>query len=239
MNLVCLQHAAWEGPGALASWAKKAGHTLTVIRLDKGQPLPPVNSIDGAIILGGPMSVHDTDTLPWLRTERRFIESSIGSERVVIGFCLGAQQIAMVLGAQVRKAPLREIGWFPVQWRKTAATQLMRGLTPDATPVFHWHGEAFDIPLGASHLAASGPCPHQAFAYGKHVLAFQFHMEVTAAYVQSWIKHGGDDIKAGGRYVQSPEEMLKGVTHIPANVALLNTLLTRHTESAPAPVFAR
>jgi GMP synthase-like glutamine amidotransferase len=232
MNLVCLQHVASEGPGAIAPWAKKAGHTLTVIRLDKGEPIPPVNTVDGVIVLGGPMSVNDGEEIPWLRAERRIIEGAISSERMVVGICLGAQHIAKILGAGVRRAPHKEIGWFPVQWRRTTASSMTRGFGVNSVPVFHWHGETFDIPLGASHLASSEGCPNQAFLYGRHVLAMQFHLEVTNAYVSAWVKQGDDDLKPGP-FVQSAEAIEKGTEHIPANIALLHTLLDRLVESTP------
>ena len=54
--------------------------------------------------------------------------------------------------------------------------------------IFQWHGDTFDIPHGAEHLATSEACPNQAFLFGEHTYGLQFHLEVDEAIIQRWLK---------------------------------------------------
>jgi GMP synthase-like glutamine amidotransferase len=95
--------------------------------------------------------------------------------------------IAKALGARVYRNPVKEIGWFPVEWTPAAACDpLFAGLSAPET-VFHWHGETFDLPPGAEWLARSEACAHQAFRVGANVYGLQFHLEVTPEMIADWV----------------------------------------------------
>lgn len=209
MNVHYLQHVPFEGLGSIEGWIGAHGHSLSVTRQYADEALPDLASADWLIVLGGPMSVHDDDELPWLAGEKRFIEQAIGRGKIVLGICLGAQLIAHVLGAKVYANRDREIGWFPV-WRTQEADRCAVGrLLPERVEVFHWHGDTFDLPAGAVHLARSEACENQAFLYGDRVLGLQFHLETTPAGAEDLIRHGRHELVAGP-YVQQPEAMLAG-----------------------------
>jgi GMP synthase - Glutamine amidotransferase domain len=55
--------------------------------------------------------------------------------------------------------------------------------------VFHWHGDTFDLPSGAIHLASSGLYQNQAFKYEDRVYALQFHVEVTEDLLSTWFEN--------------------------------------------------
>jgi GMP synthase-like glutamine amidotransferase len=55
-------------------------------------------------------------------------------------------------------------------------------------PIFHWHGETFDLPPGAELLASSGRCRNQAFRIGRKIYGLQFHLEVTPAMIADWCR---------------------------------------------------
>ncbi|MFD1675699.1 type 1 glutamine amidotransferase [Alicyclobacillus fodiniaquatilis] len=66
---------------------------------------------------------------------------------------IGAQLIADALGSKVAANSSKEIGWWPVNWTDEAQeTELFRGF-PDRSSVFHWHGDTFELPQGATRIA--------------------------------------------------------------------------------------
>ena len=58
--------------------------------------------------------------------------------------------------------------------------------------VFQWHGDTFELPPGAVHLAESPLCPQQAFRAGPCAYGLQFHIEVTAAMIEEWLGEPGN-----------------------------------------------
>jgi GMP synthase-like glutamine amidotransferase len=194
MRIRALQHAPHEGPAGIEAWAAARGHVLAVTRLAHGEPLPAVDAFDVLVSMGGPMSANDEATYPWIAEEKRLIRTAIQADRRILGVCLGSQMVASALGKRVYAARGAEIGWFPVRVRPEAArSRAFAGMAPGGifTP-FHWHGETFDLPEGALHLAETDTCPNQAFEIefdggpgrgGALVLALQFHLEATEASV--------------------------------------------------------
>lgn len=203
MRIRCLQHVSFEGPGAIGDWALARGHELTIAEAWH-VPTPGLESFDALIVMGGPMGVHDEMELPWLRDEKALIRSAMDAGRMVVGICLGAQWMADVLGTRVYRNAHREIGWLPVDLTEAArATGLFHGL-PDRPVVFQWHGDTFDLPADAIHLASSEGCRNQAFLAGRRALALQFHFESTAAGVEALLTHGAGEMTPGP-YVQTAE----------------------------------
>jgi len=202
-----LQHVPFEGPGFIESWALVRGHRLTATRLYAGHRLPATEEFDWLFILGGPMNVYEESRYPWLAREKRFIGEALREGKVLIGICLGAQLLACVLGAKVTRNPCVEIGWYPVQKASQASQSSLSGFLPDSFPAFHWHGDTFEIPRGAVHLARSEACENQAFAFDERVVAFQFHLESTRESVENLIHSCPEDL-AEGPFIQSPLHML-------------------------------
>jgi len=206
-NVHYFQHVPFEGPGAIGTWATRSGHRLSSTRFCDGDPLPALEDVDWLVVMGGPMSIHDERAYPWLRREKHFIESAIQARRTVLGVCLGAQLIADVLGAKVYANRFKEIGWFPIQRTPEAATTRVGSALPEAIEVFHWHGDTFDLPSGAVHLARSEACANQAFVYQDRVVALQFHLEATGAGAEQLVAHCAAEI-VEGPFIQQPEAML-------------------------------
>lgn len=202
-----LQHVPFEEPARIATWARKRGDVLAGCRLYRGQPLPSLADFDCLVIMGGPMSVHDERIYPWLVAEKKLIARAVKAGKRVLGVCLGAQLLADVLGARVYRNRHKEIGWFPVRLTRQATSSSLFADFPETFPAFHWHGETFDIPAGARHLATSDACENQAFEFGGRALGIQFHLEVTPASVRALIENCRADI-GRGRYQQSPRQML-------------------------------
>lgn len=180
---------------------------VSCTRLFQGEPYPEIESIDWLIVMGGPMSVNDKIKYPWLAAEKRFVVKAIESGKPMLGICMGAQMIANVLGGRVYPNPHKEIGWFEVEKTESAAAAKTCPAFSDKTLAFHWHGETFELPPGAVHLARSEACENQAFAYGDRVLGLQYHLEMTRASAEALVVNCADEL-VDGTYIQSATEML-------------------------------
>ncbi len=207
MQVQVLQHVPFEGLGSIEAWLSERGTAVHTTRFYQSPVLPDPRSIDLVIAMGGPMSVNDERDYPWLKEEKAFVKEAVDRGCGVLGVCLGAQMIASALGARVFANTHKEIGWFPVQAVSTDSDAFR--FPPQAT-VFHWHGETFDLPPGAIHLASSAGCRNQAFQIGRNVIGLQFHLETTPETAHQLIRHCRDEL-AAGEYIQS-EKVLRAVS---------------------------
>jgi GMP synthase (glutamine-hydrolysing) len=224
MRMAVLQHVPFEGPAAIAEWAAGRGVPLSVYHVYRGGGLPTLDSFDMLTVMGGPMSVNDTATLPWLAPEIDLVRASIEGGKTVLGVCLGSQMIAKALGAPVYPAKVKEIGWFPVsRVAGEGAATLFSALPQTFTP-FHWHGETFDLPPGALRLAETPHVPNQAFQIGAHVLGLQFHMEATPESVADLAKNCADEIGTGP-FEQPANQILAQRDQCDAIRPMLDTVL--------------
>lgn len=205
MRAHILQHVPFEGPGSIASWLEGAGYETTGTRLFETAVLPDTKGLDLLVIMGGPMSVNDEDSIPWLVSEKRFIRKAVASGMPVLGICLGAQLIASAMGARVYRNAVKEIGWFPVYGVSSGDSSVFR--FPPSEKVFHWHGETFDLPPGAVRIAGSDGCENQAFQLGRSVIGLQFHLETTPEAAQALVSNCRDEL-VPAKYIQTEEEIL-------------------------------
>ncbi|MEZ4599546.1 MAG: gamma-glutamyl-gamma-aminobutyrate hydrolase family protein [Syntrophotaleaceae bacterium] len=203
MRVHVLQHVPFEGLGSILPWLEARQAQISTTRFFESPILPASGEFDAVVALGGPMSVNDEDEYPWLREEKQVLAEAVQAGKPVLGICLGAQLIASALGAAVYPGPCKEIGWFPVY-----ACQYQPGIfpLPQISEVFHWHGETFDLPPGAIHLAKSKGCLHQAFQIGRRTIGLQFHLETTPESADALITHCRHEL-VPGRFVQSEEEI--------------------------------
>ena len=216
-----LQHLPFEDLGAIEPWLHERGHTIRTTHLYRGELPTDPDSVDWLIIMGGAMGVHDEQEYPWLVAEKAFIRHCIDNGKTVLGVCLGAQLIADVLGAQVRRNDQLEVGWFPVS---AVGTHPLARLFANSPTVFHWHGDTFAIPANAEHLSRSPACENQAFLFGDRVLGLQFHLEVTDEGVSALCADCNDDT-GSGEWVQSAADMKQRSDYFPAAQALLRQVL--------------
>ena len=205
MKLHYLQHVPFEGLGSIASWAKARRAQISRTRLFAGEALPSADEIDLLVVMGGPMGVYDECDYPWLVREKKILKQAIDTGTHILGVCLGAQLIADVLGARVYPNDHKEIGWFPVEGVQTH--EKIGSLLARAGKVFHWHGDTYDLPAGATHLAKSRACKNQAFSVGDQILALQFHLETTPNAARALIDNCGHEI-VDAPYIQPPHEIL-------------------------------
>ncbi len=221
-----LQHVPFEGPAAVADWARERNVPFKVKHLFRGDSLPELTEFDMLAVMGGPMSANDEAALPWLAPEIARVGQAIAAGKAVLGICLGAQIMAKALGARVYPGPAKEIGWFHVH-RTEDVHPLFSGIPAEFT-AFHWHGETFDLPVGAERLASTKVTPNQAFAAGQKALGLQFHLEATKDSVNALIENAAAEI-GDGPYEQKPEALQAGLDHCAAMRPLLGRILDRLT----------
>lgn len=204
--IAIFRHSPSEGPGYFTEFLDEKKLPWQLIRIDAGESVPlDAKHYAGLVFMGGPMSVNDP--LPWIDPVLALIRSAVASDVPVLGHCLGGQLITRALGGQVTQNAVKEIGWGEVTVVDNAIAKTWFGEL-EHIQAFHWHGETFNLPSGATHLLSSKYCSNQAYAIGKH-LALQCHVEMTTAMIKNWCDIGGseilENIHSGG--VQSVEKI--------------------------------
>ena len=207
------RHSPTEGPGHFATYLDGAGIPWQLIRLDAGEAVPAsLAEFAGLCFMGGPMSVNDD--LPWVAPVCALIRDAVAQDVPVIGHCLGGQLMAKALGAPVTRNPVKEIGWGEVrvldkpQARQWLGDDLRRFLS------FHWHGETFAIPPGATRLMESAWCANQGYVLNDRHIGMQCHVEMTPELIRTWYRDWAQEVEAlAGRLasVQTPAEMEDGI----------------------------
>jgi len=91
----------------------------------------------------------------------------------------------------------------------------------------HWHGDTFDLPVGAQLLASTALVKHQAFTLGHNVLALQFHVEADPKAIETWLI--GHTCELGGAKIK-PADLRRATQELPTSLrangeVVLNTWL--------------
>lgn len=210
-NLHVLQHVPFEGPGVLPEWGWDRGRTVLRHRWYLNEHPPDPDGMDGVVVTGGPMGWNEESRYPWLREEKRLLENLVERGTPVLGICLGAQLLAEVFGADVRKAPQPEIGWFPVTLTSEAASFSPTADWPENPEVLHWHRDTFEVPDEGELLAVSESGLNQAFVVDERFVGLQFHLEMRSSDVERLLyNRPRGELPDEKEWVQSPETIRAG-----------------------------
>jgi GMP synthase (glutamine-hydrolysing) len=183
-NAIAIRHVAFEDAGTLEPVLSERGIALRY--LDAGiDDLSPAKDADLLLVLGGPIGIYEVDRYPFLKQELATIEEAVKKSVPVIGICLGCQALAAVLAARVYPGKQKELGWDELTLTKVGKESPLGVL--DGVRILNWHGDTFDLPVGATRLASTPITPNQAFAYGPKVLALQFHVELPERDLEKWL----------------------------------------------------
>ena len=223
--IAIFRHSPGEGPGYFATFLDHHSLPWTLFRVDEGVSPPQTpGEFSGLCFMGGPMSVNDG--LPWIPQTLKLIREADTAGIPVIGHCLGGQLIARALGGTVGRNPVKEIGWGVVEATADAAAADWLGDT-GSFEAFHWHGETFTIPAGATRILGSAHCANQAFVRGPH-LGLQCHVEMTHSMIRLWNRQWAAEGVPASASVQTPEQMEENIeARIAAMRAVADRLYTR------------
>jgi GMP synthase (glutamine-hydrolysing) len=234
LPVLIILHQETSTPGRVGNVLRALGHGLDIRRPRFGDPLPKtLDGHAGAVIFGGPMSANDPDD--FVRREIDWIAVPLREQRPFLGICLGAQMLAMQLGAKVAPHPegRAEIGYYPIR-----PTPAGLEICPDwPADVYHWHREGFELPAGAELLAEGGDFPNQAFQSG-HAFGFQFHPDVTYAMMHRWTTRGCARLDLPGARPRHHHFADRAI-HDVAERAWLQTFLDGWLARVPMPMMAQ
>ncbi len=208
-----------EGPGYFATFLDNNHIPWELIKIDAGiNPPTQVEPYSGLVFMGGPMSVNDD--LPWIEPTLNLIRQAIAKEVPVLGHCLGGQLIAKALGGVITQNSYKEMGWGNVTVADNTTAQTWFGNISEFE-TFHWHGETFSLPNGATSILSSPHCKNQAFALDIH-LGMQCHVEMTERMVKDWCDVNFEEItQLDEPMVQNPDEI---ETNLPERLTKLNRI---------------
>ncbi|MEM5384606.1 glutamine amidotransferase [Paraburkholderia phymatum] len=198
-EVLAIRHVHFEDLGSLERVLGDRGRPVRYLdvgfaRIEAPDPVLP----SLMVILGGPISAYDDDRYPTLGPLVAMIEKRIAAGLPTLGICLGAQLIARVLGSRVYPSGNTEIGWTPLTLTDAGKRSPLRHLDGAHTSMLHWHGDTFDLPQGAVHLASTPACQNQAFSWGKHVLGLQCHPEIRTDRFEPWLIGNAGEIAGHG-----------------------------------------
>jgi GMP synthase (glutamine-hydrolysing) len=199
-SAIALRHVAHEDLGLLTQVLHDAGFDSSYRETPRDELADPaIEAADLLIVLGGPFGAYETDTYPFLAREIGILERRLAQGRPTLGICLGAQLMAKALGARVFPGPVKEVGWSRVDLTAEGRKSALAPLGEAGAVVLHWHGDTFDLPAGATRLAANENYQNQAFAHGDAALALQFHLEADAAALEAWYVGNAGDLAAADK----------------------------------------
>jgi GMP synthase (glutamine-hydrolysing) len=208
-------HHPVEGLGTIANALKRATVAPQYIRSFEGQSVPrEIGDAAGLIVMGGPQSVYERARFPYLHKEMRLIEDAMERSKPVLGICLGSQLLAATLGAKVYPGRQKEIGWHRIDLTDSASKDALFSGEPSSLVGFHWHGDIFDLPRGATLVASSALTAHQAFRYGKNAYGLLFHLEVTLPQINTMVATFADELQSAG--LNGSAIKLNSHAHLPA-----------------------
>ncbi|UCE08444.1 MAG: type 1 glutamine amidotransferase, partial [bacterium] len=185
MKILALQNCEIEGFGLYEKYFIDLGMEYQIIHAYQNYSFPEADLFDAIFVGGTPISAYEAYKYPFLQAEFEYLGQAIGVRKPCFGICCGAQILALLLGAQVRKCELKEIGGYEVRLTKAGQSDPLFKQFPRHFPVFHWHGDTFDVPPSSELLVEGDDCKNQFFRWNK-VVGAQFHLEVTSQDVINW-----------------------------------------------------
>ena len=196
-----IQHEKSTPAGSTQEWLNNRPFKL--VQLWKGDRLPSTSEVTSLVICGGHMNVDEESKWPWMKEEKKLIQSCVQSKIPTLGLCLGGQLMAEALGAKVYRHSITEVGWHGV--KLSFSDELSPLNTTSDLKVFQYHSYRFELPKGSLRVATNSNCEDQGFSLGSHCVGLQFHPEST----KEWVLDCLNERYPNGPAVQDKEAVRK------------------------------
>jgi len=190
MIVAVLHHLERPFLGHVAT-LRDAGATLDERDRRRGDALPDLQEVDAIVSLGGEQSVREIGRHDHLRAEVQLLSDAVAAEVPVLGICLGGQLLAHALGATVRRASRREIGWLDLAPTAEGAADPLIAAIGGRVPALHWNEDVFDLPQDAVELLERPGEGVEAFRAGRRAWGVQFHPDADPAGLEDWYRFPG------------------------------------------------
>ena len=187
LHILVIQHSKRAPGGNFCRGLERRSARLTVCKPLAGGLLPErTDGFDGLVVLGGPQNATDDELapqfVPLMELMRRFDKE----RKPVAGICLGCQLLARAHGGKQWNLGFLEFGF--IDHRLTDLGTQDPVLGRETLPaLMEFHEDSFDLPKGAALLVEGSRCRNQCFKVGNASYGFQFHLEVDAVGVETWL----------------------------------------------------
>ncbi|CAB1057409.1 hypothetical protein D1BOALGB6SA_2162 [Olavius sp. associated proteobacterium Delta 1] len=209
----------------ISFWAAAKGHQVNQIYVCNNEELPPLDSFDWLMVMGGSQNAWDEQGNSWLREEKAFVAEALAKDKLFLGICFGAQLLAESLGGQIFPNKHKEIGWHEVSLNRDGRESFLFQNVPPSFVTFHWHSDHFSLPGNCTRLAFSRPTENQAFTSNERpAVGLQFHPEYTREMVRYYAGGHSQDWSPD-MFVSDGNEVLARTEEIPDTYWLMETLL--------------
>jgi GMP synthase (glutamine-hydrolysing) len=191
---LCIRHEELDTFGVAPDALREGGlETVPFHAWEAGEDWPDVSGFDAFVVFGGSMSSLHDDAHPYLARERELLRRALDLGVPALGVCLGAQLLAQTFGGTVRPADEPEVGFKVLTLTPEGERDPVLSSFAGSAPAFEWHEDVCGLPQGATMLATGEGGSVQAYRIGS-ALGVQFHPEIDADEIESWIEASGDDL---------------------------------------------
>jgi GMP synthase-like glutamine amidotransferase len=206
--MLLVQNFSNGDPGRVGEALVRRGVACTTIKSYRTDVLPVLDGFDAVAVFGSPTSCRDIGRYPELLRVRDLVRECLAIDKPVMGICYGAQLLACVAGADVRRNDTPEYGGYELRLTAEGSRHPLLAGFPESFIAAEFHEDTFNLPSGATLLTSSSACRNQAFVIGRHV-GLQFHLEATPAMTTTWLRERPDLPGQAGKTIEQTERELE------------------------------